>query len=264
MSKKTAEIRDLAIKRHDIDASFFQQTYNDIILAKKAYPFKIGRSLVMEDIEECLNNLPGGARILDLGSGTGHLTKWMAEKGFMAEGVEPSSNMINNARTNFPDLRFTEGISSNIPVADNTFDFVISFEVFRYLDKDENQKSFEEVLRVLKPGGVFFFTQVNKYATDFYYPFYYLKKVVYGLTKTVYHYCFFTTPAEQEKMMLRAGYSQVKTIGRMASTIRIAYKLGKGFGDFYTKLIKMVYGNQKFIHSPLKAMSGHLVVIGKK
>ena len=78
---KTEKIRDLAIKRHDLDADFFQDAYNDIITVNKGYPFKYGRSLVLKDIQQALEALPPNSRILDIGSGTGHLSSLMAAMG---------------------------------------------------------------------------------------------------------------------------------------------------------------------------------------
>lgn len=261
---KTTEIRDLAIERHNIDAEFFQKTYNDVITANKAYPFKYGRNLVLQDLDEILNSLPPNAKILDIGSGTGHLTNWIAGKKFDVIGLEPSANMIGFAKNNFPDIKFVEGISSALPFQDNQFDLVIAFEVFRYLDKAENKKTFAEVYKVLKPEGTFFFTQVNLYATDYYYPFYYLKKIVFKLMRKTYHYCFFTTPSMQEKLLKAERFRYVNAYGRMAASIRLAYKFGKKTGDLYVKLIEKMFGKQKFGKEPYKSFAGHLVVVAKK
>lgn len=265
MKMETTQIRDLAIKRHDIDADFFQSIYeNKVGNVKKVYPFRYGRAQILEDLSEILKNLPAGSKVLDIGSGTGHLTKWIAGFGMDVTGIEPSAEMIGFARKNFPEIEFKEGISSDLPYADGSFDLVVSFEVFRYLDEAENIKTYAEVKRVLKPGGQFFFTQVNKYATDYYYLFYYVKKLIYKLKKKVYHYCFFSTPRKQERLMKEAGYSSVQTIGRMAATIRFAYKFGKGFGDFYVKVMEKIYGKQRFTRWPMKSLAGHLIVIAKK
>lgn len=258
------KIRDLAIKRHDLDAEFFQDAYNDIILVNKGYPFKYGRALVIKDIQDILSSLPKNAKILDIGSGTGHLANSLTSMGFDVTGLEPAANMIDLARKNFPALKFVEGVSSKLPFENGSFDMVIAFEVFRYLDKKENQATFVEVNRVLKKGGIFFFTQVNKYASDFYYPFYYIKKVFYDLFKKTYHYCFFTTPGQQEKLLKNAAFSEVKTFGRMAGSIRIAYKFGKGIGDAYVKLMERFYGQQKFQSQPMKSLAGHLIVAATK
>lgn len=262
---KTKEIRDLAIKRHDIDAVFFQNTYIDNIKnVKKVHPFRYGRNLILEDLKRVLDQLPPDARVLDIGSGTGHLTKWISSMGHEIVGIEPSLEMLGFARKNFPEIKFSEGISSAIPYPDESFDLVVAFEVFRYLDETENINTYNEVKRVLRKDGIFFYTQVNRYATDFYFIFYYIKKIVYKLINKVYHFCYFTTPGSQEKLLKKSGYSSVGTIGRMAASIRIAYKFGKKTGNFYVKIIERIFGKQRFTRWPMKSLAGHLIVIAKK
>src|SRR5688572_5916262 len=136
---KSETIRDIAIKRHDEDAGTFQKIYSDIITQNKEYAFKYGRKLILDDLQRILDGLPKNARILDLGSGTGHLAKSLHTQGFEVIGAEPSLKMLEIARNNFPDIEFVEGISSKLPFPDQHFDLVIAFEVFRYLDKKENQ-----------------------------------------------------------------------------------------------------------------------------
>jgi arsenite methyltransferase len=52
-----------------------------------------------------------------------------------------------------------------LPIADNSVDFVISSSVFIHLDKQVVKNILSEVYRVLKPGGVFYFDDsfYNKY-----------------------------------------------------------------------------------------------------
>lgn len=262
---KTEQIRELAIKRHDIDAEFFQNTYADKIKnVKKVYPFRYGRQFILEDLKMILDTLPKGAKILDIGSGTGHLTHWISSMGFEISGIEPSREMIGFARKNFPELTFKEGISSKLPFEDGSFDLVVAFEVLRYLDKTENINTYNEVRRVLKNDGKFFFTQVNKYATDFYFPFYYIKKIVYSIKNKVYHFCFFTTSSSQKRLLKNCGYKKVETIGRMSASVRLAYKFGKKAGDLYVKMIEKIFGRQRFTKWPMKSLAGHLIVIGTK
>jgi SAM-dependent methyltransferase len=45
-----------------------------------------------------------------------------------------------------------------------TLDFVYVIEVFRYLAHDDNLQGLREVFRVLRPGGIFFGTFVNRFS----------------------------------------------------------------------------------------------------
>lgn len=260
---KDKEVIDLAIKRHDIDASWFQNVY-DPANTNANPPFLYGRKLVLEELDEVLKTLPAGAKILDMGSGTGHLTKALKDKGFNVFGVEPSEDMLGFARKNFPDIEFKKGISTEIPFEDGEFDMIVAFEVLRYLNKQVNAKTYQEFFRVLKPGGQFFVTHVNKYSSDYYFFFYFIKGILYKIRKTTYHYCYFTTPGKEENLCKAAGFGSAQTVGRMDGQLRIAYKFGKWCFNIQRRSSEFIWGKQRFKSNPLKALAGHLILIAKK
>lgn len=257
---------DLAIKRHDIDASHFQSVYskseND--LTKKEKAFLTGRGLVLKELEQILNTLPKGAKVLDIGCGTAHLTHWIKEKGFEVHGIEPSNEMYDFAVKNFPDIPIQKGISSKLPFENNTFDLIVAFEVLRYLDKAENIKTYEEMYRTLKPQGEFFITQVNLYATDLYYVFYSIKEFYSKLFKKIHHYCNFTSSQEEISIAKKAGFSEVRTIGVFHGSIRFMYKFGKGIGNAYSSIMAKLCPNQRTDHATKANFKSHLIVVGKK
>ena len=243
----SADITQLAIKRHDIDASHFQHAYshNGKSLGKRELVFLQGRKLVLDELSIILDKLPKGSKILDVGCGTAHLTHWIKEKGFEVYGIEPSTEMYNYARHNFPEIEIKQAISSEIPYPDNYFDLIVAFEVLRYLDKKENIKSFEEFHRILKPNGKFFVTQVNLFSTDLYFLFHNLKSVVCKITHKMHHHCNFTTPARQEMQIKNVGFSEVETVGRFLGSTRIFYKFGRRIGNLYSSLTKKISKNHR-------------------
>ena len=260
-------ITKLAIKRHDIDASHFQNIYstsNAVNLSKKETVFLYGRRLVLDELQIILKQLPKGSKILDVGCGTAHLTNWIKLQGFEVYGIEPSAAMYNYAQENFPEIEIKQGISSDIPYPDNYFDLVVAFEVLRYLDRNENRKTFKEFHRVLKADGKFFVTQVNLFCTDFYFIFHQLKSIVCKLTNATHHHCNFTTSGTEIKEVENAGFSQVETVGRFFGSIRMFYKLGRTAGSVYSSLIERFSKNQRFPKSFYKNFVGHLIVIAKK
>lgn len=257
---------DLAIKRHDIDASHFQSVYSksESQLTKKEKAFITGRKLVLRELEMILNKIPKGSKVLDIGCGTAHLTKWVEDKGYDVYGLEPSNEMYNYAKRNFPDMKIEKGISSNLPYENDFFDFVIAFEVLRYLDKEENQKTYAEIYRVLKKDGEFFITQVNRYSTDFYFIYYIIKDFYSKLFNKIHHYCNFTTPAREIKTAQAVGFSLVNIIGVFNGSVRFAYKISKRAGDFLNSLVSKNNRIQS-TSSHLKAkFKAHLIVWGKK
>ena len=259
----SVEIRDLAIKRHDIDADHFQQTYAGNASTPESKVFLYGRGMVIEELTALLKQIPKGGKVLDVGCGTGHLTKWIQEQGYEVYGMEPSEEMYGHAVKNFPDIEFKKGISSALPYEDNAFDLIVAFEVLRYLDPKENKVTYEEFHRVLKKDGQFFVTHVNLWATDFYYFFHHLTGAIFKLSNTPHHFCNFTTPGRQEKMLKAANFKKSTTVGRLSALVRIFYKFGSTVGKGLSKVVE-VFSSQRYASNPSKAMAGHLIVIGQK
>ena len=85
----SADITQLAIRRHDIDASHFQHVYSEKenVLGKRELAFLRGRKLVLDELALVLNDLPRGSRILVLGCGTAHLAHFIKEKVFDISGI---------------------------------------------------------------------------------------------------------------------------------------------------------------------------------
>src|SRR5690349_3372612 len=143
----TEQIRDLAIKRHDLDAQYFQEMYSGAKGLPKSEVFLYGRNMIVEELEAILQSVPPGGRILDVGCGTGHLTDWIKNKGYDVYGIEPSEEMYQYAVNNFPFIDFKKGISSCLPYENEYFDLVLAIEVLRYLNDEENNATYNEFYR---------------------------------------------------------------------------------------------------------------------
>ena len=258
------KIREVAILRHDIDAPFFQKEYADDNKNKYTDEFLYGRQMINEEIDRLLQTFKPGSKVLDIGSGTGHLANYIKRKGFDVIGLEPSQNMLKYARGNFPDIEFREGISVHLPFDNDTFDLVISIEVLRYLHKDEVEESYKEIHRVLKNGGILFTTHVNRFASDLYYVFYWLKGSVKKMQKEIYQNCYFTTAEKEINSLSKAGYKKAWAFGRMYGSIRIAYKFGKKAGKSWAKLLEKFSKNQRSSSGLSRNLAGHLFVLAQK
>jgi 2-polyprenyl-3-methyl-5-hydroxy-6-metoxy-1,4-benzoquinol methylase len=259
---------DLAVKRHDLDANDFQLVYeaqDRSKLTAKQTTFLNGRSMILDELKELTKALPKGTKILDVGCGTGHLTKWLQDEGFDVVGIEPSVEMLKHAKTNFPELDFRYGISSELPIESDSYDLIIAIEVLRYLSHEENAKTYKECLRVLRPEGRIFVTQVNKYCSDFYYIYHNIKHIHSHITSRLHHYCNFTHANKEERLLDSLGYTNIQTIGRYYGTVRLSYKFGKIFGNAVYQVAQILFSpKQRNANSWLKNLMGHLIVIAQK
>ncbi len=103
------------------------------------------------ELVELLAPTPG-ERILDLGCGTGHLTAKIAESGATVLGVDSAPSMVEQARQNYPALRFELADARDLPYHEE-FDAVVSNAVLHWVRPPE--KAIEGVWRALKPGTRF-------------------------------------------------------------------------------------------------------------
>lgn len=101
-----------------------------------------------------------GKSVLDAGCGTGRLIKILFEKGAFVTGLDIAPEMLKVARKKFKKAEFVEGSVEKMPFEDESFDMVTAGFVIVHLK--DLRKFFDEVYRVLKPGGVFVLTNVNQ------------------------------------------------------------------------------------------------------
>ncbi len=96
-----------------------------------------------------LSLLPPTGRVLDLGCGTGRLTRELAARG-QTFGLDAASAMLEEARRIEP-LPFTQGDAFRLPFAEGTFDGLSALRlVFHFQDLIP---LLSEMCRVVKPGG---------------------------------------------------------------------------------------------------------------
>src|ERR1700689_1236189 len=226
-----------AVKRHDIDAGIFQGKYVNLQQGKYTDSFIYGRYQIFEEIDRLLARLPKGARVLDLGCGTGHFSDYIRRRGHEVVGIDPSSKMLSFARTNFPEIEFIDGYSNDLPFADGRFDCIVSIEVLRYLNAAEVVRSYKEMRRTLRPGGIILATHVNTLASEGYFLYYHLQRLAALALGNEIHNTYFTSAAHEERCLRELGFDEVECVGRMSAPIRIGYKFGNAAGRTWARAV---------------------------
>jgi SAM-dependent methyltransferase len=256
--------RAAAVSQHEHDAPTFERKYLDMRRDHRSSAFAYGRSRLDQLLDQVLAELPAGARVLDVGCGTGEQIHAYRAAGFDAAGIEPAPAMRERAQRLNPQATILDGTLLDIPFPDGSFDFVLALEVVRYLDRSDWPAGFREMLRVLRPGGKLFVTLTNRWALDGFYLFHHAKrlasKVAPGLTPA---HCEFVTPGEAKEMLAAAGATDVEVKARMLAGLRIPYKLGRGVGSAFARLFERLderVGGKEW-HKPF---AGHLVVMGRR
>ncbi len=89
--------------------------------------------------------------VLDLGAGTGKLTRSLAALGHRVTAVEPLPAMLVQLRVAAPGAIALEGTAEQIPLQDEAVDVVTVAQAFHWFDAEQ---AVREIARVLRPGGV--------------------------------------------------------------------------------------------------------------
>ncbi len=116
--------------------------------------------------ERLLAHLPRGARILDVGSGGGLFTCYMAEQRPDVDitGIDlsrPQLERASRAAQRFGDrVRFVQGSALELPFADESFDGVISYGSIKHWPSWHRGAA--ECLRVLRRGGPLLVTDADR------------------------------------------------------------------------------------------------------
>ena len=101
-----------------------------------------------------LDVLPLGAdaAVLDLGAGTGKLTRVLAARYAEVTAVEPLANMRAMLERVVPGVKALAGSAERIPLDDASVDGVFAAQAFHWFEKDV---ALPEIARVLRSRGVF-------------------------------------------------------------------------------------------------------------
>ncbi|MGW6708499.1 class I SAM-dependent methyltransferase [Streptomyces sp. NPDC054956] len=101
-------------------------------------------------VEELAGRRFAGARVADVGAGTGIGTAPMRARGAEVVAVEPGDGMAAEFRRGHPDIPIVRGDGDRLPLASSAFDFVTYAQAWHWTDP---VRSAPEARRVLKPGG---------------------------------------------------------------------------------------------------------------
>jgi SAM-dependent methyltransferase len=94
--------------------------------------------------------LPSAATVLDLGAGTGKLTRLLVPAFGRVVAVEPAQAMRRLLVTLCPEAEALAGTGDEIPLPDASVDAVFAAEAFHWFD---DKRALAEIARVLRPDG---------------------------------------------------------------------------------------------------------------
>ena len=139
----------------------------------EAFPHKEGQ---VAAVEWLTGTLPDGARVLDLGCGTGLPTaRQLADAGLDVVGVDLSGSMVDLARKHVPDADFHQMDIADLrpdgPADLGRFDAVAAFFSLLMLPRTEIPLALGTIHHLLNPDGLFVLSMVEADVDNFAIPF---------------------------------------------------------------------------------------------
>ncbi|WP_121371849.1 class I SAM-dependent methyltransferase [Frondihabitans australicus] len=136
---------------------------SDLFVDADAYDRFMGRfsSLLAAPFVEFAGvGSPGGlapavaapARVLDVGCGTGMLTRELVARGLTVAAVDPSEPLVSAVRASLPGVDARVAGAQRLPFADGVFDGALAQLVVNFLP--DPAAGVREMARVTRPGGV--------------------------------------------------------------------------------------------------------------
>jgi ubiquinone/menaquinone biosynthesis C-methylase UbiE len=118
--------------------------YDDAYLGRGVYAGRGQNPDELESLEHAISKLPP-ARMLDVGCGTGFLTRHL--KGEVI-GLDQSEAMLEIARSWVPGAAFVRGDALNLPFSDSSFDRVFAGNLYGLFLQPERGRFLREARRV--------------------------------------------------------------------------------------------------------------------
>ena len=127
------------------DAQFYDAWFDK---ARKGHAFNLETDLLLRMLAAHKYD-----RILDIGCGTGRSLDSLIDKGFHLTGVDPSTPMLDLARTRLGDkVDLHRGVAEALPFEDNSFDHAFFFTSLEFTERPA--KAVEEACRVARNSVV--------------------------------------------------------------------------------------------------------------
>jgi SAM-dependent methyltransferase len=124
--------------------SIFDPLVDAYDAARPSYP---------SDLYDAIDRLAGplkGARVVEIGAGTGIATRGLRDRGANVLAVDIGPEMLRRLRERTPGQAAVVARAEQLPVRDGTVDLVCAAQAWHWVHPEQGPL---EVLRVLRPGG---------------------------------------------------------------------------------------------------------------
>ena len=117
---------------------------------------KILNGVEIKEINDFIDLLPAGARILEVGCAGARDTKIFCEHGLEVTGIDLENKFLQFCRKRVSGAKFVKMNVLDLRFKDNYFDAIWAFAVLLHLEKKDLPKALNNCRHKLKPGGKIF------------------------------------------------------------------------------------------------------------
>lgn len=130
--------------------------FHDLELARRYEAWYAAEGRVADVLEKALlakllDRFPRARSVLDVGCGTGHFTRWMAERGLDATGADISEPMLSEARR-LGGPGYLLGDALSLPFPDRSYDLTALITALEFLP--DPARALSEAIRIARQGIV--------------------------------------------------------------------------------------------------------------
>lgn len=198
-----------------------QHQLNEIDGAQEFYPFTAS-----------LLPMRSGARVLDLGCGTGLELDYYFRLNPTAKitGIDLAKDMLSFLKAKFPDkaINLLHASYFDIPFEKNYYDAVVSVESLHHFTKDEKIPLYKKVFQALVSDGYFiltdYFASTEEQEVFYRRELFRLKKEQNIINDEFYHYDTPLTIQHEIQALKEAGFSHIDILKQWGETYVIKAK----------------------------------------
>jgi len=125
----------------------------DLVAYYDAYWSQADDTFDLERLDLLASRVQAGERVLEVDCGPGVLASRMRDRGAIVTGTDLSAVAVARARAKGIPAQQVDVDTQPLPFADDTFDVVVSNSAIEH--RFFHERSFDECVRVLRPGGRF-------------------------------------------------------------------------------------------------------------
>ena len=114
--------------------------------------YKRAEKLEKKLLTRLLDGLGHAKKLLEIGCGTGHFTRWLDSMGLECYGIDLSHLMLKEAKHLWPNGLLLQGESGYLPFKDKSFDVVAFIACLEYMPKIA--KVVNEAARIARKGVI--------------------------------------------------------------------------------------------------------------